>query len=104
MDMPFEGVGLEGYDNFRKHYNSIWLDNMGTMISSMTGTCDESGRRCTYFGRMDDPLTGEIGRMHRSTIQWINPSKAVFELHTPMQGGEWFRMLEITYTRPPESN
>jgi len=102
MDMEFEGVGIEGYDKFRKQYTSIWVDNMGTMISIMTGTCDDKGRRCTYFGRMDDPMTGTVGQVHKSTLSWINPKKAVFELFTPMPGGDWFRMLEISYTRPPK--
>src|SRR5579859_6512689 len=30
MGMPFEGLGLTGYDNVRKLYVNSWVDNMGT--------------------------------------------------------------------------
>jgi len=37
MGMPFEGMGLDGYDNASKEYISIWIDNMGTGIMYMKG-------------------------------------------------------------------
>jgi hypothetical protein len=30
MGMPFEGMGLLGYDNAQKLFYSTWVDNMGT--------------------------------------------------------------------------
>src|SRR5205085_6861885 len=38
MGMPFEGMGITGYDNMQKMYTFTWLDNMGTQTMSGTGT------------------------------------------------------------------
>ncbi len=35
MGMPFEGMGIDGYDNLAKQYVSTWVDNMGTGIMNI---------------------------------------------------------------------
>ena len=46
MGMPFNGLSLEGYDNAKKEFTSIWIDNMGTgtSISAKIGLGDEMSR------------------------------------------------------------
>jgi hypothetical protein len=31
MGMPFEGLGIDGYDRVQEKFVSVWMDNMGTM-------------------------------------------------------------------------
>jgi len=55
MGMPFEGIGINGYDNLKKKFVSTWIDNMGTMIVMSTGTFDPATKTFTYMGEMDNP-------------------------------------------------
>lgn len=99
MGMPFEGMGIEGYDNFRKQYVSVWMDNMGTGFMRMTGMCNEDGSRCTYFGRMDDAMTGEIGKTVKATLRREGPDTLYWEMFDLHGGADWVRVMEIAYRR-----
>ncbi len=96
---PFEGISLEGYDNMKKKYVTIWMDNMSTGISMSMGTTDKSGKVTTYFGKMDDPMTGEKDKEVKYVAKEISDDKVVFSMFEKRpQVGE-FKTMEITYTR-----
>lgn len=102
MGKTLEGLGLEGYDRYRKQYTSVWLDNMNTSVSTMTGTCSKNGLSCMYFGHMDEPMTGEVGKNVKSTYETINMNKTVFKMFDAVRlGSEWSRIMEIEYHRDP---
>jgi len=96
---PFEGMGLEGYDNFRKQYVSTWVDSMSTSILYMTGTADETGKVITYTGKADDPMTGQKDKPYKSVLRKISDDKAVFEMYDRTPEGQEFKAMEIEYTR-----
>jgi hypothetical protein len=99
MGKPFVGLGIEGYDTFKKKYVSIWMDNGGNAINISTGTADESGKVFTYYGKMDDPMTGEKDKTVKSIARVINDNKVVFEMYDKPAGGPEYKNMEITYTR-----
>ena len=99
MGEAFVGLGIEGYDTFKKQYVSIWMDNSGNAISMNAGTTDESGKVTTYHGKMDDPMTGEKDKIVKSIAREINEDKVVFEMYDKPAGGPEYMTLEITYTR-----
>ena len=41
MGMPMEGWSIEGYDNGKKEFVNIWIDNMGSGMASSSGKYDE---------------------------------------------------------------
>ena len=96
---PFEGLGILGYDNYKKKYTSVWLDNMGTMIMTSLGTCDESGKVINMAGTFDDVGTGKPNQKFRTICRVISNDKNVFEMYMPAPDGTEFKTLEITYTR-----
>jgi len=98
-DEQFEGLGIEGYDNFKKKYVSVWMDNSSTGICMSLGTFDESGKICTYEGKMDDPMTGQKDKVVKSVAREITADKVVFEMYDKTPGGDEFKTMEITYTR-----
>src|SRR2546428_3031197 len=63
MGMPFKGMGITGYDNFKKKYVSFWIDNMGTAMFTSLGTMDPSGKVINFYGQLDEPMTGEQDKM-----------------------------------------
>jgi hypothetical protein len=96
--MPFEGLGIHGYDNIKKKYTYAWIDNMGTMIMLGEGTADESGT-ITYFSEM----LGPDGMAMNIKSVSSNPSqdKNIYEMfmENPMQEDSWLPMMEIVATR-----
>jgi len=52
MGMPFEGLGLTGFDNTTHEVTSIWIDSMGTVMVVMTGLYEKFGEPMELFGDM----------------------------------------------------
>ena len=99
MGMPHNGRGMTGYDNMRKKYTGFWADNMGTAMFTMEGTLDQTGKVLTYFGSMDEPLTGEMGKTVKYVLRIVDPDTHTFEIHDlHIVPGET-KVVEITYRR-----
>ncbi len=96
--MPFEGIGLSGYDNYRKQYVGMWADSMGTHMLTYTGTASPDGKVFTYYGQMDEPMLGVTGRMVRYVTRVISDDKHVFEMYD-LHAGENHKAMEIVYER-----
>jgi hypothetical protein len=96
---PFKGLGLYGYDNAKKQYVSIWLDNMGTGMMIAWGTCEQGGKVINMSGEFADPMTGQASRKFRTVTRMVDKDKFVYEMFSPGPDGKEFRMMEITYTR-----
>ncbi len=65
--MPFNGMGLYGFDNVTGRYVSSWIDNMGTGIMTSVGTPDASGKVITWTASMNDPATGKPAKARMVT-------------------------------------
>lgn len=92
----FKGMGITGYDNIKKVFQSIWIDNMGTGILTSEGTCD--GDVCTYHGEAPDVLQGKWKKI-RSVGRHLSDDEMVFEMYdTGPDGKEWMS-FQITYER-----
>jgi len=48
---PYEGLGITGYDRFKKKFVGLWLDSLSTAILAMSGTCSRSFTSCMYTAR-----------------------------------------------------
>lgn len=96
--MPFEGLGYTGYDNFKKQYVGSWMDTMGTMMMTMTGSADPSGKVITATSTMDDVMTGKKMTV-RQVTRIVDANKHVFEMFGPDPAGNEFKMMEAVYTR-----
>jgi hypothetical protein len=57
--MKFLGQGTTAYDNINKKYTFAWIDNMGTGLSTASGSYDANKKTYTYSGEETDPLSGE---------------------------------------------
>jgi hypothetical protein len=99
MGMPFEGYQLLGYDNYRREYVAVWVDSFSTTLTQSSGLLDESGKVITLFGEMDEPTTGELGKMAKYVTRIVDDDTFVFEVHDLGIGGDNTRVMEITYRR-----
>ncbi|HYM81978.1 MAG TPA: DUF1579 domain-containing protein [Candidatus Limnocylindria bacterium] len=96
MGQAFEGYGLTGYDNVKKTYTTMWIDNMGTYISTGTGSMDAAGKELTMKSMMPGPDGKPIE--HRMVTKVVDDKTHVFSMYAPYNGKEQL-MMEITYTR-----
>lgn len=99
MGKPFAGLGLTGYDNFKNRYVSFWVDNSGTGLYTSEGGYNPQEKTFTYFGKMDDPSTGERDKTVMFVIRAADPNKHIFEMHDLEIGGKSTKVGEMIYTR-----
>jgi hypothetical protein len=97
MGMPFEGMGIDAYDNLAKEFVSIWIDNFGTGIMVMKGKYDEASKTFTFRGESIDPMTGQLIK-YRSVSKWVDDNTTRFEMYGELSGKEE-KMFEMVYTR-----
>ena len=97
MGMPFEGIGITGYDNAKKQFVNSWIDNMGTGIMSMTGTWDDATKSIKFTGSMVDPMSGKDIPV-REVLRMVDDNTQIMEMYSTM-GGKDFKNMEIKYTR-----
>ena len=95
---PFEGLGYTGYDNIRKEYQSIWLDNMSTGVMMSTGQNDPAAG-LTLQGDFSCPMTGEAHRTMKSIWKITDPDHNTYESWMNGKDGKPFKAMEIKYTR-----
>lgn len=98
MGTPFEGMGMAGYDRYKKKYVETWVDNMGTMILVSEGTCDGTGQQRSVTANFTDPMTG-VDTTFRSVYRIIDENNYILELHTSLPDGGEFQLFEIAHTR-----
>lgn len=95
---PFEGMGLEGYDNVTKQYFASWVDNMGTGAMMTKGKC--ANKKCTMHGKVPDAVAGKEVNI-QETITQTDDNHFTFVMWGPGPDGKLFKTLEIAYTRAP---
>jgi hypothetical protein len=97
MGQPFEGMGIMGYDNEKKQYQSVWIDNMGTGIMTGSGNYDPNTKTLTDQGKFSCPAEGE--KSYRAVLKMIDNDNFTYEWYMAGPDGKEFRAMEIVYTR-----
>ena len=95
--MPFEGIGLLGYDNAKKVFMSSWLDNMGTGIMHMEGTWDPATKAITFTGNSVDPATGKDVPV-KEIFTFIDNNTQKMEMYMTQNEKE-FKTMEMMLSR-----
>lgn len=98
MGMPFEGFGTTGYDNFRKHYVSTWIDNISTATMMMTGNMKDANTM-ELTGLMDEPMTGEKDKKVRSMETWTDNDHFAWSMYDNIPGKGEVKVMELNYSR-----
>jgi hypothetical protein len=96
MDVTFEGMAIEGYDNAKKKFVSSWIDNMGTGIENSEGTYDPATKTLTYVGSYE-PMPGMVTKI-RQVDKCTDPDHHTMEMFED-RGGTLVKTMEINYTR-----
>ncbi len=97
MGQPFNGIGIDAYDNMTKKYVTAWMDTMGTGIFLMEGTASPDGRTITLRGSHPEPGGGKM--THRAVWKIVDDNNQVFEMYGAHGKEKETKNLEIIYTR-----
>jgi hypothetical protein len=99
MGMPFNGMGIYGYDNVSGKFVSSWIDNMGTGMMSSLGTADAAGKTIRWEGTMNDPVTGKASK-ERMVMTFADDDHHTFEMYgTPPGAKKEMKTMTIDYVR-----
>ena len=94
---PFEGMGIVGYDNIKKKYQSLWIDNMGTGMMQGEGTYDAEKKELNDRGSLTDPIGGST--TYRGVYRFIDANHYKYEMFTVAPDGKESLSMTIDYTR-----
>lgn len=98
MGMPFEGMEILTYDNMKKQFTSMWIDNMAPMLTfGSDGQVDASGKVLTIHTSVPDPQTGKTEPFtYVTTI--MDKDHNTFVMNGT-KDGKSYKVMEINYTR-----
>lgn len=97
MGMDFNGINYIGYDNAKKVWLNMWIDNLGTGMMFAEGIYDETTKTITFSGKFFDPMTKKDSDF-RETIKFIDDRQFVLEMFNMFDGKE-FKSTEIKSMR-----
>ncbi len=98
MGMPFNGISIEGYDNALKTFHTMWIDDMGTGLMTMTGTYNEAAKQISYAGKMCDPISGTMVDV-RQIVTYNADGSFKMEMYGPGPDGKEYKTMEIVSVR-----
>jgi len=98
MGQQFEGRGLMAYDNFKKQFESSWIDNMGTGMMKTTGKFDPATKTFNMTGKEIDPMTGKEMAI-RETLQIVDNDTQVMTMYNSVGGAPESKTMEMTFKR-----
>ncbi|MDP3147978.1 MAG: DUF1579 domain-containing protein [Ignavibacteria bacterium] len=95
--MPMEGLGLDAYDNAKKTFYSVWIDNFGTGVMQMVGKYNAATKTISYLGTSVDPMTGKDVKV-RQTIKFIDDNHSEMDMYM-IDGDKEFKSMHIDLER-----
>ncbi len=98
MGQQYEGMALYGYDNYKKKYTCSSIDSMSTDKKDSEGMLDQSGKVISFYGTMDEYLTGEHDKPVKYVLDLTNEGEFTLEIHD-LQIGENSKVVGIKFTR-----
>jgi len=96
LDMEFNDISTDGYDNVKQKFVASWIDNMGTGIVMCEGTYDAPAKTLTYHAEFE-MMPGMKSKV-RQVLKIVDKDHHTLEFFED-RGGTEVRTMEIKYTR-----
>jgi hypothetical protein len=97
MGMPYEGMGLWGYDKLEKEYISLWFDTMGTGVVEGEGKFDSASQTFHEEGEFSCPIKGK-NQKYRSEWKIVDRNNMIFTMYNYEKKKE-YKNMEMVYKR-----
>lgn len=98
---PYEGQSILAYDNAKKQFVNIILDNSGSGVGYYTGTIDPTTKVLTLKGNRYDPVTMKDVPV-RQEIRFLNDDTQTITFYGPGATGKEYKTMDIKLTRNKE--
>lgn len=98
QNIPYEGLGMLGYDTNKKAFTSVWADSMHTGIITGSGHYDEKLNAIEEKGMFKNPLDAKE-RPYRSILQFADNGTYKRTFYTVGKSGKEFKIVEVTFER-----
>ena len=96
--MPWEGRQIDAYNNGDQRYETVWIDNFGTLVLLFKGECEDEGKTRVLETDFTDAMTG--GQIHfRAVYSWIDDDQFKYEAYMTKDGQDESKSMEMVYTR-----
>ena len=96
---PYETKLIWGYDNVKKEFFILAIDNMGSGFGHLEGTYDTASKVFNFVLHKTDPVTGE-DNLFREVRKIVNTDRQEMKMYqTDKKTGKEYQSLEIIYTR-----
>jgi len=100
MGMPFEGLGIIGYNNLKKTFETIWADNFGTGFTRGTATFDQASKTLKEEGAFTCPKNGGAESKYRAELTWVDRRTLTYTFFSSdLKTNKEFKSMEMTYKR-----
>lgn len=99
MGMPVKSFSIIGFDNYKKKYVSVAVDSMTTSMLTAMGNKDMTGRNLIMYGKMDEPMSGELEKTVKYILRIVDDNKHVVEIHDLGIGEKNTKVIEMIFTR-----
>lgn len=96
---PFQGFGLNGFDNVSQKFVMTWADNMGTGMMNGTGELSEDGKTLTWSCSFNCPITKGPMKCRQIERQTGKDTMTVEMFGPDPKTGRDYKMMQIDYTR-----
>lgn len=98
MGKPFHGLGHVGYDNLKKKYVLVWLDDQGTGAMACEGDYDASTKTFNYVGEMPDVRAGRYAR-GRLVEKIVDDKHFTLQMYGPGPDGSEMLTMQCDYRK-----
>ena len=98
MPRPYEGFSVMGYDNYKKKFSVVALENYSTAMQKMEGGFDQSTQTINFVGTTVDPVAA-VEKSVRYTMKFDKPDRLVHTFYNQDEHGAEFIFVEETSTR-----
>ena len=99
MGQTWDAVSIIGFDNYKKKFNSVWIDSNGTAMAHAEGLVDQTGKVLVFFGTMDEYMTGEHDKMAKYVYRIHDQDHYEVEIHDLGIVPGDTKVISITNTR-----
>jgi hypothetical protein len=96
--MPFEGIGITGYDVIKETYCGTWVDNFSTAVMTFESKWDPATKTMTGTNEMPDMMSGKYVKS-RSVEKMISNDHWIAQCYQPGPDGKEMKSFEIEYMR-----
>jgi len=98
---PFNGLGINGFDNVEQKFVSSWIDNQSTGILSGTGELSPDGSTLTWTYRYTCPVTRKPAMLRQIERRTGENTKLQETFGTDPKSGKEYKMMSFEFKRVP---